>query len=85
MRVIHDHSFMQFTASSSDYFGNRLRVDELNLRMLLNLTYVFDRTVWQTDADTDADPTVVNAYYLPDTNQICKHDNNYACNYNVKL
>lgn len=71
MRVIHDHSFMQFTASSSDYFGNRLRVDELNLRMLLNLTYVFDRTVW-----LDADPTDVNAYYQQDTNQICKHDNN---------
>ena len=64
---------MQFIANSSDYVGNRLRVTELSLRLRLNATHGFDKTMWPTVPDFKVFPTLVNAVYTTQTNQICKH------------
>ena len=66
-------SFMQFTANSSDYFGNRLRATELALFERLNATHSFDKTVWPTNPDFSVFPTLINAFYTRHTNQMCKH------------
>ena len=64
---------MQFIANSSDYFGNRLRATELSLRLRLNATHGFDKTMWPTVPDFNGFPTLVNAFYTRHINQICKH------------
>ena len=72
---------MQFTADPSDYFGNRLRVIELELFERLNATRGFDKRVWPTNPDFNiVYPTLVNAAYVRNTNQMCKHNN-----YNIAL
>ena len=67
------YSFIQFTADPNDFYGNRLRSTELGLRLRLNLTFGFDKTAWPTDPDFLGYPTLVNAVYNRQGNQICKH------------
>ena len=66
------HSFIQFTATPNDFYGNILRVDELALRLQLNLTYSFDKTQWPTNPLLNGFPTLVNAAYSRHVNQMCK-------------
>jgi hypothetical protein len=47
-----------------------LRTQELDLHLRLNLTHGFDKAAWPTDI---AFPTLVNAFYQRQINQICKH------------
>ena len=76
MRVICDYIiillFLQFYALSSDYFGNRLREYELNLRLVLNLTRGYDKTAWPFFVQ----PTEANAFYTgTGFNFIGEHNN----------
>ena len=66
------YSFIQFTANPNDFYGNRLRSAELDLRLRLNLTYGFDKTAWPTNPNFLGYPTLVNAAYNRQGNQICK-------------
>ena len=66
--------YVQFTAVPNDYFGNRLRATELVLRLQLNLTHGFNKTVWATDPIYGAFPTLVNAFYSRHANWMCKYN-----------
>ena len=66
------YCIVQFTANPKDFYGNRLKAIELALCIHLNLTYGFDKAVWTTELDFIAYPTLVNAAYNQQTNQICK-------------
>ena len=73
MHAIYDNNyyylFLQFHAFSKDYFGNRLRQYELNLRLELSLTHGYNKTAWPYFGV----PTEANAGYLPIINLIGKH------------
>jgi hypothetical protein len=64
-------NLFQYIAYPYDYFGNRLREYELNLRLKLNLTRGFDVTAWPYDAA----PTDANAFYQNSINSLGEHIN----------
>jgi hypothetical protein len=62
--------FLQFIPVSGDYFGNRLKEYELSLRLQLNLTHGYYKTVWPYSSA----PTEANAGYSVNLNAIGKHN-----------
>lgn len=62
--------YSRFTPNPNDFYGNRLKATELALRTRLNLTYGYDKAVWPAEPNFLAFPTLVNAAYNRQTNQI---------------
>ena len=76
--TLHLISGIQFRAKPNDFYANRVSAIELALRLRLNLTYGFDKAAWPTEPSFVGFPTLANAVYNRQANQICKllHSNN---------